>query len=1163
MEKLDRRDVRFVLFCLAAIAVCVAVSGALFRRAFPEASIEFKVNRNQARVLAEKFLEGRGRDLKGTKFAGQFDVDEAPKVYLERELGLERASPLYGTVARIWQWRMRWFRSGVKEEERATYSPLGDLIGYESVLKEDAPGARLDEGPARAIALAFLSERGHPEASLVAIEASPKSRPNRTDWTFVDEKAGVKLVDATIRYETTVAGDRVTAFEESVHVPEAWTRDYHRLRSKNEAAGQIATAGLVLTVLAMLFVLIEKIRRKDVPWRLVAAFGVIAFVLALLSFANDLPLTLFSYDTASPLSAYLTNQVILGILGALGTGAGIAFVAAAEPIYRERFPSQISLGDAFSFRGLQTKAFFRSVLLGYALAAFFFAYQAIFYVVAAHFGAWAPADVPYSDMLNTALPWATVLLIGFLPAVSEEGISRMFSISFLDRLGLSRWIAVALPAFIWGFGHSTYPNQPFYIRGLEVGMAGVLIGFLMLRFGVVPLLVWHFTVDAIYTALLLLRSQNAYYVISGAIASGILLLPLLISLVLYARRGGFLSASGLSNADAGSVPAPPEEAVPLTEVPDVRPLPPGVLAVMGVTALLLFASLFIPAEASEALVEDATGRVVAEATARRFLQVNGVDSARWRSVSYTGTGFADDEDVREARPQDRGGIPGFSSAAARYVVQKGGPEAFRRLAEGRLPLAWWVVRFFRPEQKEEWKVLIDARRARVAAFVNPVAEDASAAPPPSSESASRRALDAARKLGYPADEYSVLEVGTEQRPKRVDTTVVLEAKAGVGQARPRLTAVFHGPRLAFFLPTIHVPESFLREYRKTSSADSFRLVIRIIAGGALLAVAVIVFVRLVRARGIRFKEESKPLLWTAAIAAAGIANGIPAIFRRYPTDTPLILFRLTVAVSLCLSFLFLLLMAFVGFSLISAARPGWTVALRRKGTLGDAFLRAAIAAAGAAGVARWARVIFSRVPSLYEPDPSLPSSLEARFPSIDVLWSTGRGIFFLAALAAVAALALRSRFFQTTLGRLLGAAAVLVALLPSGFHSFTEFVTDALPTVFGAVWLAAAAALLLRDHAAAWVLFGLFSLGLRDATDLAAQPATADRASGGVAVLLLAGAAVALLAGRRDRRVPQPVPIEPSYPVTLDSAPNPLESSLPPSGGEGGAPPTTPSSGSA
>src|SRR5262249_52365314 len=280
------------------------------------------------------------------------------------------------------------------------------------------------------------------------------------------------------------------------------------------------------------------------------------------------------------------------------------------------------------------------------------------------------------------------------------------------------------------------------------------------------------------------------------------------------------------------------------------------------------------------------------------------------------------------------------------------------------------------------------------------------------------------------------------------------------------------------------------------------------AGGALLAVVVIVFIRLVRARGIRFREESKPLLWTAAIAVAGLANGIPTIFRRYPTETPLMLFRLTVAISLGLSFLFLLLIAFVGFSLISGARPGWTVALRRKGTLGDAFLRAAIAAAGAAGIARWARVIFSRVPSLYEPDPSLPGSLESKFPAVDVLWNTARGTFLLAAIAAAAALALKGRFFRSAVGRALGIAALLVALLPSGSHSVAEFASAALPTLLAAAWLAASAALLLRDHAAAWLIFGILSLGLRDAMDLAGQPAAANRVSGAIAVLLLVGAAV-------------------------------------------------------
>src|SRR6266550_3381060 len=188
MEKLDRRDWRFVLACLLAIAAGAAVTGLLFRRAFPEASIEFKVNRDGARLLAETFLGERGRELRGTRFAGQFEVDDAAKVYLERELGLERAGLVYGREAKIWQWQMRWFRSGVKEEERATYSPLGDLIGFRSVLREDAPGARLTQAEARAIALQFLAARGLTAASLKSIEATPVTRPKRVDWTFVDEK---------------------------------------------------------------------------------------------------------------------------------------------------------------------------------------------------------------------------------------------------------------------------------------------------------------------------------------------------------------------------------------------------------------------------------------------------------------------------------------------------------------------------------------------------------------------------------------------------------------------------------------------------------------------------------------------------------------------------------------------------------------------------------------------------------------------------------------------------------------------------------------------------------------------------------------------------------------------------------------------------------------
>ncbi len=1147
MERLDRRDIRFLAACLLVIAVGAGITAVLFRRAFPEASIEFRVNREQARKLAEEFLAKRGTNVAGMRFAGQFDVDDTAKVYLERELGLERASRLYGREAKIWQWRMRWFRSGVQEEERAAFSPLGDLIGFRSVIKEDAPGDKLSQAEARAVVLAFFASRGVPESALKAIEATPTSRPHRTDWTFVDEKSGARFADAALRYTTTVSGGRLTHYQEFVHVPEAWTRDYERLRSKNEAAGQVATFGLFVTMLAMLGVLVSKIALKDVPWRLVGAFGGIGFVLALASALNELPLTLWGYDTASPLSSFLTRTVVFGILGAVATGAGIAIVvASAEPVYRERFPQHPALSRAFSPRGIQTKGFFKAVLLGYALAAFFFAYQAVFYVVAGRFGAWAPADVPYSDMLNTAVPWATVLFIGFLPAVSEEGISRMFSISFLDRLGASRWLAVVLPAYIWGFGHSTYPNQPFFIRGLEVGTAGVLIGFLMLRFGVVPLLIWHFTVDAIYTALLLLRSGNAYYVVSGAIASGILLLPLLVSGVLALRRGGFLSSVGLSNGDVGFVPAPPVSALPEAAVPSVRPLPRGARAMLATVAIVLLATVLAPEAPAPPLGEDATGREAALRLGERFLRANGADPSLWRHVVYQGTGFADDEQTRQAKPQDEAGIPGFSEDAARYVIEKGGVPALARLASAQLPTSYWVVRFYQVEKKEEWKVLIDARRSRVVTFVHPVAEDAPGSPPPSDEAARRRALAAAETLGYPAHRYAVMEVGTENRPKRTDTTVVLQAsEPGIGDAHPRLTAVFHGGSLAAMLPTIRIPEDYVRAHRKSSVADVLLIAVKVLAAGAVVGVAVILFLRVVRSDAFRWKQIVRPLLWAAVLAAAGLANTIPYFYRGYDTQRPMSLFRVGLTISLSIGWMGALLIAALGFVLLTAARPGWEWALRRRGSLGDAVARAAIAAAGVAGLEHVFHLVSSRVPALYDPDPTLPGSLQYVVPALEVLWNTARATFALALPAAVVALAARQSFFRSAAGRALGLLAIAAALLPTSLSTPGAFVSDFVPSVVTAAWLGLCAFVLLRDHAAAWVLFGLFAFGGRGALALLSQPAAADRAAGALAVALLIVAGIALLAGHRDPGPEAPLAV-PVPALVLDGPPSAAESVTPP-----------------
>lgn len=1129
MERLDRRDLRFLLVCVLLVAVGSGMTAVLFRRAFPEASIEFRVNRGQARALAEKFLRSRSRVFAGSRFAGRFDVEEDAKVYLERELGLERARRFYGRDAKVWRWQMRWFRSGVKEEERVSITPLGELAAFDSLRRDDAPGARLSREAARVFSRVFLLSRGFPASALTPIEATPLSRPNRTDWTFVDERPGFRMGEATVRYATTVSGDELTGYREFVHVPEAWARDYQKLRSKNQTANLVGNLALFLTFLAMLGVLITKIVRKDVPWGLVAVFGVIACVLALLSTLNSIPLTLYDYDTASPLSAHLTERLVLGLLGAIGVGALIAMVVgSAEPIYRERFPGQISLSGLFSRRGLRSKRFFRGLVLGYAMTAFFFAYQAVFYVVAARLGAWAPAEIPYDDILNTALPWATVLFIGFLPAVLEEGSSRMFSISFLDRLGAGRFVAVVVPALIWGFNHAAYPNQPFYIRGVEVGFAGILIGLVMLRFGVLPLLVWHFTVDALYTALLLLRSGNAYFVVSGAVSSLILLLPLGAALLLYWRKGGFEPEIGLTNADLGSV-APRQRILPAeVEVPAARRVPARLLLGGAAAALLLASGFLVPLPGTfSGLGEDATGRSGAERIARSFLRANTVAAERFRSVAYTATGFVDDEQLRGGRPEENGEIPGFSDAAARFVISRGGLSAFRDLTRDRLPLDYWVVRFFQPERKEEWRVLVDARRARVVAFVNPKEEEAPAAAPPSPDRAASRALEAAARLGYPASAYSVADVGTRNRPKRTDTTVVLESRpVGIAEARPRLTAVFHGGRLSSLLPSIRVPEEFLRGYRKRSVLDWLLIGAKILALGSALGIAFVLVLRILRRGGVGWRGLVPPLLFLAPLSAAAFANAFPTLLRNYRTQIPLSAFVTAIAVSLLIGWILSLCAAALAFLLFSEARPGWRRAFR-VGSLRDALLPAVLAALGLVGLSRWVRVAASRYPASFDLDPSLPSALETVSPGFALFWSALRTTLAIAAVAAVVALAFSQPFFRKPAGRLAAAALLLLVLAPTSFHSPGEFAADYLPALLVAAWLAFCAFGLLRDHVGAWVLFGAIAYGGRGIASLLSQPAAADRAGGWAGLLLVLIASLALLAGRRRAgAAPLPDPVE-------------------------------------
>src|SRR5260370_25794851 len=87
----------------------------------------------------------------------------------------------------------------------------------------------------------------------------------------------------------------------------------------------------------------------------------------------------------------------------------------------------------------------------------------------------------------------------------------------------------------------------------------------MLRFGILPTLVWHYSVDAMYSAMLLVRSESLYFKLSGIGAAGIMVLPVLIALAAYWRYGGFEPETGLLNRDDVAEPGVQPAAAPDAE----------------------------------------------------------------------------------------------------------------------------------------------------------------------------------------------------------------------------------------------------------------------------------------------------------------------------------------------------------------------------------------------------------------------------------------------------------------------------------------------------------------------------------------------------------------------------------------------------------------------
>jgi len=430
--------------------------------------------------------------------------------------------------------------------------------------------------------------------------------------------------------------------------------------------------------------------------------------------------------------------------------------------------------------------------------------------------------------------------------------------------------------------------------------------------------------------MLLFRSHNTYYIVSAAASSLIFAFPMLISIALYVKRGGFEPDDDLSNATLHVMPLPPVLRVGGEKVqlpPPIRATPKRVLICV---ALLIAAVLLMINRGPSP--DDVVDYRTPEATAKSLAAQHAAAHTRTHFARVIATTLEGFKSWDAHSPREDGGAPGgFDSVAASYLLRNGlKMQQLLDVFANRVEAATWTVRFFTPSQKEEVFVEVDPRKSQVIGYHKYQAENA---PGPRLEEAQALPIARAAFAQYRLDvaRFALKEALSFQQPNRRDWLFHFDEQTPIAaQAFRRVSVRVAGSDVTQFTTTVQVPDAVYRDASKQTITNVVLLVLRIIGIIGLLGLVIGGFV-VTAAR--RRPHWSRAFRWTLAMSIIPILSIATAYERNlfgYNTSVKWETFTASIVIDVIRDGAMRIGLLFLAFAAIDAALPYALDLLRRE-----------------------------------------------------------------------------------------------------------------------------------------------------------------------------------------------------------------------------------------
>lgn len=871
--KQEKQLSRHHLWCLLVIGLLGFISYfAKCDSVFPSASIDLKLSRRLITEKAETWARHLSYPPEATVKSTTFSYDETAKTFLEYELGLTEANVLMKEQIPVWRWTTRFCRP-LKQEDCSIYlSPDGKLVACDHAIENDKKLPSIAHKKALLLAEAFVEQEAKLSlATYKQIEDGSISQPHRSDHFFTWEETKKEFKGAKLRIYVYISGNQVSVFNRYLHVTQSWTRKFSKLRSYNQALGDIASIFYAALNVATFFAFLWAFTSGLLRWRLALFLSLFMALVSLGESINSLPQTIQNYTTTMSFNGYLMDSYVSSFSSAINEFMQTFLLAgSAEALYRVFWPKAIALENLFTLRGLATKQMLDGCLAGYGLFGTHLGFVVFYYLFGRQIGLWAPLEIHNVDTLSTSLPFFSAMYVGISAAVSEELTYRVLGMSIAKKLLGNFWLANLFQAAAWAFMHSNYAQEPPYARGLELTCVGLLYGLILRRFGLIACIISHYVFDCFLGVTPLLFSPVWSLKITGLATISPFIIVGIISYmaILRSKIDKPVDEASLANEELKADPSfahvedvLPKSAYVYTPLSKPKRL---VLFLIATFAFLIQFGFYFPCIGEKVNLRCTRDQAVE--IARRYLIANDIKPEGHYEVAYL--------------------TRGWNTQAIQYAYEKVHFKRTEELVEAVGHPLIWKVRFFRILDPKEYIVVLDAR-GRPLSLACSLAEDAEGGKLEKDQAL--RAVENYIEREHPEVEPTTLKDASEsKRLRRTDWSFTFDSpKYNIADAPFKVVCGTVGKLVSSYDDDWQIPDQWLFERAKRTSKDQFASYL-MIALNVVFSAYIIWWIRgLARTGTVRWRPAIFLALVMTLLLIPETLNTLPQLFTSYSTDSPL------------------------------------------------------------------------------------------------------------------------------------------------------------------------------------------------------------------------------------------------------------------------------------